>query len=275
MRLWVTEEQTDDVSLSLKVVRTLHSEQTPFQSLDVVETERFGKMLLLDGMVQTTEHDEFVYHEMISHIGLFTHPHPKRVAIVGGGDGGAVRETLKHQSVEEVTLIEIDERVIEASRQFFPTISSGLDNPRAKVLVEDGIQHIRNAKSAYDVVMIDSTEPVGAAVGLFSRSFYEALYESLTADGLMIAQTESPFYNADLIRNTNQALRAVFPIVRLYLAFIPTYPSGMWSFTLASKKYDPLEVPTDKLPSIPARYFTPEVYRGAFCLPRFVEDLTV
>lgn len=275
MRLWVTEEQTGDVALSLRVVRTLHSEQTPYQRLDVVETERFGRMLLLDGMVQTTERDEFVYHEMISHPGLLTHPRPRRVAVIGGGDGGAVRETLKHGAVEEVTLVEIDERVIEASRRFFPSISSGLDDPRTKVLVDDGIRHIREAKGVYDVVMIDSTEPVGAAVGLFSHSFYEALYEALTEDGLIVAQTESPFYNADLIRSTHQALRSVFPIVRLYLASIPTYPSGVWSFTLASKVYDPLQVDSTRFPELKTRYFTPDIFRGAFYLPRFVEELTI
>lgn len=275
MRLWVTEEQTPDVALSFRVLRTLHTEQTPYQRLDVVETERFGKMLLLDGMVQTTEHDEFIYHEMISHPGLLTHPKPRRVAIVGGGDGGAVREALKHEAVEEVTLVEIDGRVIEAARRFFPSISSGLDNPRTKVLVEDGIRHIREAKGAYDVVMIDSTEPVGAAVGLFSQSFYESLYEALTDDGLVVAQTESPFFNSDLIRSTTNALRSVFPIVRLYLASIPTYPSGLWSFTLASKVYDPLHVDPSRFPHLETRYFTPDVFRGAFYLPRFVEELTL
>lgn len=274
MRLWFTEEQTEDVALQLKVVQTLHSEQTPYQRLDVVETQRFGRMLLLDGMVQTTERDEFIYHEMIAHVGLFTHPHPRRVAVVGGGDGGAVREILKHDRVEEVTLVEIDERVIAASRRFFPAISAGLDNPRTRVLIEDGIKHIRETKGVYDVVLIDSTEPVGAAVGLFSRDFYEALYHALTDDGLMVAQTESPFYNADLIRSVHQALRAVFPIVRMYLAFIPTYPSGMWSFTLASKKYDPLAVKVSDWPDLDTKYFTPDVFRGAFALPRFVEDLT-
>lgn len=273
LRLWVTEQQTDDVALQLRVGQTLHSEVTPYQRLDVVDTDRFGKMLLLDGMVQTTERDEWVYHEMISHVGLFTHPAPKRVAIVGGGDGGAVREALKHKSVEQVTLVEIDERVIEASRKYLPTISSGLDDERTEILVADGIQHIRESKGAYDVVMIDSTEPVGAAVGLFSRSFYEALYEAVSDDGLIVAQTESPFYNADLIRDTNAALRSVFPIVRLYLAFIPTYPSGMWSFTLASKKHDPLHVAAERIAHIETRYFTREVFHGSFALPRFVEDL--
>lgn len=274
MRLWFTEEQTDDVALQLKIVRTLHTEQTRYQRLDVVETERFGRMLLLDGMVMTTERDEFVYHEMIAHPGLVTHPHPRRVAIVGGGDGGAVRETLKHDDVEQVNLIEIDERVVAASREYFPAISCALDNPRTRVLVEDGIKHIREAKGAYDVVMVDSTEPIGPAVGLFSQSFYEALFEATTDDGLIVAQTESPFFNADLIRKTHRALRAVFPIVRLYLAFIPTYPSGMWSFTLASKKYDPLNVELSGPMPFDTKYFTPDVFRAAFALPPFVEDLT-
>lgn len=273
MHLWFTEEQTEDVHLQLKVRRTLHSEQTPYQRLDVVETERFGTMLLLDGMVQTTERDEWIYHEMITHVGLFTHPEPKHVAIVGGGDGGAVREVLKHPTVDSVTLVEIDERVIEAARKYLPSISSGLDDPRARIVVGDGIEHMRQVEGRYDVVLVDSTEPVGAAVGLFSRSFYEILYNATTDDGVVVAQTESPFYNADLIRSSHAALRAVFPVVRLYLAFIPTYPSGMWSFTLASKKHDPLQVATERFTPLETRYFTPDVFRSSFALPRFVEDL--
>lgn len=178
MQLWFKESQTDDVALSLKVAKTLHSETTPYQRLDVIETDRFGRMLVLDGMVQTTERDEFVYHEMIVHPGLFTHPKARRVAIVGGGDGGAVREALKHDSVESVTLVEIDGRVVEAARQYLPQISCGLDDPRVQVLIDDGIKHIQESDGVYDMVVIDSTEPVGAAIGLFSKAFYEDLYRA-------------------------------------------------------------------------------------------------
>lgn len=273
MQLWFTEEQTEDVRLSLRVRNTLHSETTPYQKLDVVETDRFGRMLVLDGMVQTTERDEFVYHEMIAHIGMVTHPAPRHVAVVGGGDGGAVREILKHPGVERVTLIEIDERVVAASRQYLPSIGGCLDDPRVELRFEDGVAHIARTKDAYDVVIIDSTEPVGAAIGLFTAEFYGNVAKALRNDGLIVAQTESPFFNAELLRSAHRALAATFPVTRTYLAAIPTYPSGLWSFTIGSKVYDPLQADASILDRIPTRYVTPEIAKSAFVLPRFVQEL--
>lgn len=273
MNLWFTEEQTAHVRLGVRVKEVLHSEDTPFQKLAVIDTEQFGRVLLLDDMFQTTERDEFVYHEMIAHIAMVTHPSPRRVAVIGGGDGGAVREILKHPEVESVTLIEIDERVVEASRRFLPSISSALDDVRVTVLAEDGIVHIRQTKAAYDVVLVDSTEPVGAAVGLFTAEFYENVAAALTDDGVMVAQTESPFFNAELLRNAHLALKRVFPITKTYLASVPTYPSGLWSFTLGSKVYDPLTADVRRLERIETKYITPELFRSAFVLPRFVQTL--
>ena len=273
MNLWFTEEQTAHVRLGVRVKEVLHSEETPFQKLAVIDTEQFGRVLLLDDMFQTTERDEFVYHEMIAHIAMVTHPNPWRVAVIGGGDGGAVREILKHPEVESVTLIEIDERVVEASRRFLPTISSGLDDERVTVLAEDGIVHIRETKAAYDVVLVDSTEPVGAAIGLFTAEFYEDVAAALREDGLMVAQTESPFFNAELLRNAHGALKQVFPITKTYLASIPTYPSGLWSFTLGSKVHDPQTADVQRLERIETKYVTPELFHGAFALPRFVQTL--
>lgn len=273
MELWFTEKQTNALGLTLKVQRSLVTEHTQFQDLAVLETEQYGRMLVLDGIVQTTTADEFVYHEMITHVGMFTHKNPKTVAIIGGGDGGAVREALKHPGVERVVLIEIDERVVAASRQYLPEISSGLSDPRVEIRFEDGIRHIRENKGVYDVVIVDSTDPVGAAVGLFSTEFYADVYESLKEDGIMVAQTESPFLNQDLIRKSFSAIRDLFPITRLYLAAIPTYPSGLWSFTIGSKENDPLSVPPERFVSIPTKYYTPQIHHAAFTLPQFVGQL--
>lgn len=272
MELWYTERQTEGVSLSCKVTRTLHSEQTPFQRLDVIETTQFGRMLVLDGMVQTTVGDEFVYHEMIVHVAMQTHPAPRRVCVIGGGDGGAVREVLKYPSVESVKLVEIDAKVVEASRRFFPELSSGLDDPRVECLYIDGIRHIHETKGAYDVILVDSTEPVGPAVGLFNREFYTACYESLGDRGVLVAQTESPFFNREILARAFRGIRSVFPITRLYLASIPTYPSGLWSFTLGSKEVDPLDVAPD-LTGITTRYYSEALHRAAFQLPRFVQEI--
>src|SRR5690625_916557 len=214
MDLWYTEKQTPAVGITCKVNRSLLEEQTSFQHMAILETEQFGRMLVLDGMVQTTEGDEFVYHEMIVHVALSTHPNPKRVAVIGGGDGGTIRELLRHPSVEQAVLVEIDGRVVEACKQFLPSISGSLDDPRVRVLIEDGVKHIRDAKGEYDIILIDSTEPVGSAVGLFSPEFYRDVRNALKADGMMVAQTESPFFNQDLIRRTQEGIGRAFPITR-------------------------------------------------------------
>ncbi|NLN19117.1 MAG: polyamine aminopropyltransferase [Firmicutes bacterium] len=273
MELWYTEKQTDAVGLTLRVRRTLVSERTPFQHLAVLDTEQFGRVLVLDGMVQAAEGDEFIYHEMISHVALHTHPAPRTVAVIGGGDGGAVREVLKHSSVEKVVLVEIDAQVIEAARKYLPQISHALNDPRVEIRVEDGLRHVKDNKETYDVIIVDSTEPVGAAVGLFSREFYMDIFDSLKEDGIVVAQTESPFYNKDLIKRCTSMIARLFPVTRLYLASIPTYPSGLWSFTLGSKEYDPLAVPAGRFSDIDTRYYTPDIHRAAFSLPRFVQEL--
>lgn len=273
MELWFTEKQTPAVGITCKVERSLVEEQTDFQHMAILETEQFGRMLVLDGMVQTTEVDEFVYHEMIAHVALSTHPDPKRVAVIGGGDGGTIREVLRHPSVEEAVLIEIDGRVVEACREHLPTISGALGDAKVRVLIDDGVQHIRQAHAQYDVILIDSTEPVGSAVGLFSPEFYEDVRGALRPDGIMVAQTESPFFNRDLIRRTQAGIGAAFPLVRLYLASVPTYPSGLWSFTVGSLSHDPLAVEPETISVTGTRYYSRDMHHAAFRLPPFVREL--
>ncbi len=273
MELWYSEKQTKDLGITCKVRETLHVERTRFQHLAVLDTYEFGRMLVLDGAIQTTIRDEFIYHEMIVHVPLFTHGNPRRVAIIGGGDGGTVREVLKHPSVEEVVLVEIDGKVIEASKRFLPEISCGLEDERVTVIIGDGIKHIKENKGQYDVVLVDSTDPVGPATGLFSQEFYKNVYEALGEDGLFVAQTESPFFNGEFVAQIFTSVSNVFPICRLYLTDIPTYPSGFWSFTMGSKKYDPLQVNTEEIPEISCKYYTPDLHKSAFTLPRFVKEL--
>jgi spermidine synthase len=273
MELWYTEKQTENFGITAKITRTLHTEETEYQKLDMIETVEWGRMLVLDGMVMTTIRDEFVYHEMISHVALNTHPNPKNVLVVGGGDGGAIREIIKHPSVEKAVLAEIDGRVIEVSKQYLPEIAGALDDPRVDVRVIDGIKHIQESKDTYDIILVDSTEPVGPAVGLFARDFYQGIYEALKEDGIMVAQTESPFFNADLIRRVYRDIAAIYPIARLYTASIPTYPSGLWTFTMGSKKYDPLQVDESKLKDLDTKYYSPRIHKSIFQLPKFVEEL--
>jgi spermidine synthase len=273
MELWYTEKQTPNLGFSCKITRTLHTEQTDYQDLAVIDTVQYGKMLVLDGMVMTTEVDEFVYHEMITHVALNTHPKPKRVLVVGGGDGGVIREVLKHQTVEQAVLAEIDNRVVEVSQKYLPSIAGSLTSSRVTLAIGDGVAHVRQNKNRYDVIIIDSTEPIGPAVGLFSREFYQDVYQALTEDGIMVAQSESPFVNQDVIQMIHTNLKGVFPIKYLYTASIPTYPSGLWSFTIASKKFDPLKADPNQFAILDTKYYTPELHFGAFKLPRFVERI--
>lgn len=272
--LWFTEKQTENFGITMKVNRTLHTEQTDFQKLDMVETAEWGKMLLLDNMVMTSEKDEFVYHEMVAHVPLFTHPHPQKVLVVGGGDGGVVREILKHPSVENVTLVDIDSKVIEYAKQYLPSIAGELDNERVEVKVGDGFMHIAQSKNEYDVIMVDSTEPVGPAVNLFTKGFYAGIAQALKDDGIFVAQTDNPWFKADLIREVQRDVKEIFPITNLYHANVPTYPSGMWTFTIGSKKYDPLQVSEDRFHEIETIYYTKELHKASFVLPKFVKDLT-
>jgi len=274
MELWFTERQTPDVGLTCRLTETLRFERTKYQELAIHQTKQFGRMLILDGTVQTTEFDEFFYHEMMAHPALFAHSDPRRVLIIGGGDGGVVREVVKHDSVESVELVEIDERVVAAGREFFPTISCGLTDPRVKVIIGDGIEHVRSAEGAYDVVIVDSTDPVGPAVGLFAVEFYRAVNRALRAGGILVAQTESPLFNRDILSHAVRSIRQAFANTRLYLGPVPTYPSGYWSYTMGLKSdVDPAQIIGDKPCPFATKYYTPEIGRAAFALPPFVRDL--
>ncbi|MDA8440752.1 MAG: polyamine aminopropyltransferase [Peptococcaceae bacterium] len=274
MELWYTEKQTPTHGITSKISQTLHREQSEFQDIAVIDTDQFGRMLVLDGMVMTTIQDEFVYHEMISHIALNTHPNPENVLVIGGGDGGAIREIVKNPKVKKATLVEIDGRVIDVSKEYLPEIAEALmGNAKVEVKVEDGIKHINEVANMYDVILVDSTEPIGPAVGLFALDFYKAIAKALKPDGIMVAQTESPFFNADLISRVFKDINSIFPITKLYLANIPTYPSGLWSFTLGSKQYDPELADETNFPQLETKYYSPDIHKSVFKLPRFVRNL--
>lgn len=273
MDLWFTEMQTPLMAISCKTKKTLHADKSDFQDIGIIETEQFGRMLTLDSVIQTTVEDEFVYHEMITHIPLFTHANPKKALVIGGGDGGAIREIFKHPSIEKAVLVEIDGKVVEACKEYLPEISCGLSDKRAEVIIDDGIKYIKEHKNEFDMIAVDSTDPIGPAVGLFAVDFYKAISEALKEDGIFVAQTESPFFNKDLIKRVFKDIGSIFPITRMYTGFVPTYPGGLWSFTMGSKKYDPLLVDEKKIPEMNTKYFTPEIFKAAFVLPKFAKDL--
>ncbi|MDI6823327.1 MAG: polyamine aminopropyltransferase [Bacillota bacterium] len=275
VEFWFTEKPTPNWGMTYRVQQVLRRRQTAHQDLAVVETAEFGRALILDGIVQLTEKDEFVYHEMIVHVPMCAHPNPRRVLVVGGGDGGAVREILRHPAVEEICLVDIDGEVIEAAREFFPRVASGLDDPRVHIVIEDASRYLwrDEVQGRYDVILVDSPDPVGPAIALFKEDFYRAVYRALAPDGLFAAQSECPFLMPDFIRSVQESAARVFPIVKLYIYSNVTYPGGMWAFTTGSKRYDPACPQEGRRPAGPTRYWTPEVHRAAFVLPPFVQEL--
>ncbi len=277
MSIWYTEKHTPHAGITLEVTRTLFSGKSAFQQLDIVETTEFGRMMLLDGLVMCTERDEFVYHDMIAHPALFVHPDPKQVLVIGGGDGGTIREVVRHPEVELATLCEIDGLVVEKSVEFLPTLASAIDgrHPKVKLHIDDGLAYIREHQDSFDVILVDSTDPIGPAVGLFEKDFYQLVYGALKQDGIMVAQSESPFYHGEIQKNMYQALRSVFPIVEMYQAFIPTYPSGLWSFAFASKKYHPVrDFDRERAArrDFHTKYYNEDLHLGAFMLPTFARE---
>lgn len=273
MEMWLKEQQIDGAAMTYKIKETLVRKKTKYQDLAILDTEVFGRMLVLDGIVQVTTKDEYVYHEMISHIPLFTYPHPKKVLVVGGGDGGAIREILRHPTVEKAVLCEIDGDVIEQCKRYLPEISCGLDDKRCQVFVGDGIKYVKEHKNEFDVIIVDSTDPFSIAEGLFGGNFYKDIYDALTEDGIFIAQTETPFYLPETVKKVFNDAKAIFPITKLFMAAIPTYPGGYWSFTVGSKRYDPSQVDTATIPPMDMKYYTPELHRACFVLPKFIKDI--
>lgn len=267
------EGHTKGYEVGWRLRGVLHEETTPFQELAIVDTYEWGKALVLDGCVQTTEGDEFIYHEMMAHVVMMAHPAPKKVLIIGGGDGGVLREVLKYESVTDADLVEIDKRVIENCQKYLPEIACGFSDPRTNIIIQDGLQFVKNPGKKYDVVIIDSSDPIGPAVDLFGAEFYRDVYALLEDDGIMVAQAESPLFFRETFVQVFSNLCQVFPVARVYLACVPTYVSGYWAFGVGSKKYRPEEIAEGRLPVDGLKFYTPNLHRAAFVLPRFVEEI--
>jgi spermidine synthase len=273
MNCWIREVHQGHVSLGFKVRRTLFNGRSPFQQVDIVETTGHGRMLLNDGIVMLSERDEFVYHEMIAHVPLFCHPQPRRVLIIGGGDGGTAREVLKHRDVTHAVMVEIDKMVIDACRRFMPSVASAYDDPRLELVIDDGVAYLDSVDAVFDVIIVDSTDPVGPARPLFDNRFYQLVARRLAPDGILITQAESPYYDTEIQNVMLENQRSEFQRLHLYLMTNLTYPGGLWGFGFASKRYCPLR---DFDPSRPAeagidfQYYNADVHRAAFMLPTFI-----
>ncbi len=278
MEFWFSEMHTPNVKLSIRVNRQLYSAQSDFQRIDVFESEEFGRFLTLDGYMMLTEKDEFIYHEMITHVPMAVHPGVKKVLVIGAGDGGVVRELAKYPGIERIDLVEIDALVVEVCRKYLPQTACCLGDPRVHIYYEDGLRFIRSRENLYDLIIVDSTDPFGPGEGLFTKEFYGNCYRALRAEGIMVNQHESPFYEEDAMACLRAHKRIVesFPVSRVYQAHIPTYPSGHWLFGFASRKYHPVRdlngTAWNRL-GIDTKYYTPKLHQGAFCLPAYVERL--
>lgn len=274
MELWITEQQNENVNFSCRVKKTIYSEKTDFQEIEILETEYFGKMMILDGVIQTTTFDEFIYHEMIVHVPMFTHPDPKKILVIGGGDGGSVRELIKHSGIEKVDWVDIDGKVIEACKKYLPEWNHTIQGSSVVELkIQDGLAHMKESQGQYDVIVVDCSDPVGPGELLFQYDFYKDIYGALKEDGLFVQQTESPFYHRDLIRRIQKDVGSLYPITRLYTANIPTYPSGLHCFTIGSKKYDPSKPAPSRVPDFETRCYSTEVHAAGFVLPKYVKQL--
>ncbi len=278
MELWYTENHTDNIKFSIKVNKHLYTAESEFQKVDIFESDEIGRFLTLDGLMMVNEKDEFMYHDMIVHPAFAVKPDIKRVLVIGGGDGGTVREITRYSSVEKIDMVEIDELVVKSSIEFLNYTSCKLDDPRVNLYFEDGIEFVKDKVGEYDLIIVDSTDPIGPGEGLFTRAFYNDCYKALSENGILVNQNESPYYARDArnARRAHQKIKEIFPVSRVYEYHMPTYPSGHWMFGFASKGLDPI---TDlkreqwENKGLKTRYYNTELHVAAFALPTYVKEL--
>ncbi|MBP3359674.1 MAG: polyamine aminopropyltransferase [Clostridia bacterium] len=278
MEFWFSEMHTNNIKISIRVEKQLYSRKSDFQQIDVFDSIELGRFLTSDGTIIFSEKDEFTYDEMIVHVPMAVHPNVKNVLVIGGGDGGVARELSYYDEIELIDVVEPDEMFVEVCKRFFPDNARGLDDERVNIYNEDGLRFLRSRHNEYDLIINDATDPLGHTAGLFTKEFYGSCYKALKEDGIIVYQHGSPFYDEDedVCRAMHRKVCRSFPISRVYQAHIPTCPSGYWLFGFASKKYHPLKDFDEKrwrARGIKTWYYTPNLHRGAFMLPKYVEDL--
>ena len=266
------EEKYENRSFGFRLKQRLFSGQSDFQKVEVFETFELGRLLANDGMIMVTEKDEFIYHDMISHVPLYTHPGPENVLVIGGGDGGTVREVLKHGSVKKITMVEIDKMVVEASRKYINRTSLELENPKLNLIIDDGIEFMKKNREKFDIIIVDSSEPVGPATPLFSLDFYKDVNNALSDSGIVVSQGESPYHDMEMQKSLVRIFSKVFPRVHLYNYCNMTYPGGLWSFVFGSKGLCPLRDFDPGRVRQKFQYYAPDVHYGSFLLPQFILD---
>jgi len=276
---WFTESLYSDLQQRLQVSKILHRGKTEFQDIMVFENPRLGRVLTLDGVVQTTEGDEFAYHEMLAHVPILAHGAAKRVAIIGGGDGGTLEEVLKHP-VERAVMVEIDGAVVDICRKFLPSISNGaFEDARAELIIADGVKFMAETDEVFDVIIIDSTDPMGPSVPLFGEAFYADCQRRLSPDGVIVTQSGVTFMQADEARGTHARMKPIFADASLYLTQVPSYGAGFmtlgWGCNSTTPRATPLETLEQRYAAagLETRYYTPAVHQASFALPAYIEAL--
>ena len=275
MELWFTEQHSRDVRFSVKVDRQLFCGQSEFQRIDVFESTELGRFLVLDGYIMITEKDEYIYHEMISHVPMAVNPSIENVLVIGAGDGGTVRELTRYPTIKHIDMAEIDREVVDVCREYLSKTACKLDDPRVSIHYEDGLKFVRTRQGIYDLIIVDSTDPFGPGEGLFTKEFYGNCYNALNDRGILVNQHESVFYSeyAQSMKRAHKRLTELFPVADVYQAHIPTYPSGHWLFGFASKGFNPREI--DGLAwnalGIETKYYNPELHVGSFAIPNMVK----
>ena len=277
MELWYTENHTDNVKFSIKGDKHLKSAESEYQRIDIFESKEFGRILTLDGYLMVTEKDEYIYHEMITHIPMAVNPDITNVLVIGAGDGGTVRELTRYNHIKNIDMVEIDEMVVEICREYLPQTACRLTDPRVHIFYQDGLRFVRSKENEYDLIIVDSTDPFGVGEGLFTKEFYGNCFKALKDDGILVNQHESTFYTsyANSMKRAHSRIKSTFPIALVYQAHIPTYPSGHWLFGFASKKYDPrTDLKADWWNSlgIKTKYYNTILHTGCFAIPNNVRD---
>ena len=278
MEFWFSELHTENVKLSIKMNKHLFSEENDHNRIDIFDTPEYGRVLTADGYIIMTERDEFIYHEMMTHIPMAVHPDPRKILVFGAGDGGVVRELLKYPNVERIDMVEVNVGVVEAAKKYMPFSAGELDDPKVTIYTQNALRYVRHIVGEYDVIIVDSAGFYGPGESLLSREFYGSCFKALKDDGIMVNQHQSPFYSDDRIETQKAHRRIVesFPISRVYQAHIPSYPSGYWLFGYASKKYHPVEDLNAKRWNdlcIETNYYTTNLHKGCFALPAYVEKM--
>lgn len=278
MELWYTENHTEDVRFSIRVERQVYTAQSEFQRIDIFDSKEFGRFFTLDGLMMLTEKDEFIYHDMIVHVPLATNPDIHNVLVIGAGDGGTVRELTRYNNIKKIDMVEIDKMVVDACIKYIPQTASKFTDSRVNLYFEDGLKFVRDKVDAYDLIIVDSTDPFGPGEGLFTKEFYGNCYKALTKTGILVNQHESPYYAdyASAMKSAHERIKELFPITRVYQAHIPTYPSGHWLFGFASKDKDPVvDFNAEKWTSLglKTKYYNTDLHKGCFALPNYVKEL--